>query len=120
MPNRQAAMGTWWDGYSGQSTVIIDEFYCWLGLDFVLRLLDRYPFAVETKGGSVQFTSKRVVFTSNAPSTEWYATVRHRDSLFRRLGGAIYEFPGQDQVARFYLQALIAAQDAPVTDVFSQ
>lgn len=62
----------WWDGYDGQADIIIDEFYGWLKYSFMLQLLDRYPLRVETKGGSVQFVSRRIFLTSNKPPTEWY------------------------------------------------
>lgn len=65
----------WWDGYCGHDSVIIDEFYGWLPFDLCLRICDRYPLLVETKGGNVQFVAKNVIFTSNAlPSTWWKNT----------------------------------------------
>lgn len=109
MPNRQAAMGTWWDGYSGQTVVVIDEFYGWLGYDFLLRLLDRYSFAVETKGGSVSFTSKLVIFTSNKPPSEWYRNVQDLSPLLRRLGGRVFQFPDQSGAARQVLEMMIVS-----------
>lgn len=66
--------GKWWDGYEGQETVIVDEMY---GHRFpytvLLRLLDRYPYAVEVKGGTIEFTSRRIVFTSNQEPEHWYS-----------------------------------------------
>jgi len=62
----------WWDGYSNEDTVILDEFYGWLPYDTLLRLLDRYPLMVESKGGQLQFNSKRIVITSNKPPNKWY------------------------------------------------
>lgn len=73
----------------------------------MLRLLDRYALAVETKGGHVSFTSKRVVFTSNTRPEEWYPNVPHRPALSRRLG-SVFEFPGQAAIAKMYLKALVA------------
>ena len=62
----------WWDGYCAHEEVIIDEFYGWLPFDLCLRICDRYPLLVETKGGNVQFVAKKVIFTTNAlPSTWW-------------------------------------------------
>ena len=52
--------------------LIIDEFYGWLSWTEILRLCDRYPCQVETKGGSVQFVSKTLVFLSNQHLLEWY------------------------------------------------
>lgn len=66
--------GKWWDGYDGEETVVVDEMY---GHRFpysnLLRLLDRYPFTVEVKGGTIEFTSRRIVFTSNQEPEHWYS-----------------------------------------------
>jgi hypothetical protein len=62
-----------WDGYSGQSDVVIDEFFGWLPRDFMCRLCDRQPFRVETKGGSVNFVAKRVFITSNNSPAQWWS-----------------------------------------------
>ena len=74
----------WWDGYSDHETVIIDEFYGWLPFDLVLRLCDRYPLHVETKGGQVNFTAKRIVFTTNSIPERWYKNVYFK-SFIRRV-----------------------------------
>lgn len=95
--------GAWWDGYQGQRDVVIDEFYGWLPRDFCQRLIDRYPFIVETKGGSLQFTSRRVFFTSNLPPDMWWRNVG-LGAMARRLewplGYVMYvgndEFPDED------------------------
>ena len=62
----------WWDGYAGHETVIIDEFYGWLPFDLLLRICDRYPLLVETKGGQTQFVAKTVVLTTNMLPCNWY------------------------------------------------
>lgn len=64
--------GKWFCDYDNQDVVIIDEFYGWLPYSYMLRLLDRYPLLVETKGGSVQFIAKKIVITSNQDPREWY------------------------------------------------
>ena len=55
----------WWEGYDGHKIVLIDDFrtdYC----SFVdlLKLLDIYPFRVETKGGSRQVMFDTIYITS--------------------------------------------------------
>jgi len=74
----------WWDGYCGQETVVIDEFYGWLPFDLLLRICDRYPLLVETKGGQVQFLAKRVIITSNGLPSSWYKTC-YFPALVRRV-----------------------------------
>lgn len=69
--------GKWWDGYAGQETIIIDEMYGHrMPYTELLQLMDRYPYQVETKGGMVQITSKRIVFTSNQLPEDWYDSVK--------------------------------------------
>lgn len=62
----------WWDDYDFQDTVIIDEFYGWLPYAYLLRLLDRYPINVESKGGMLNFNPKNVWICSNNEPFEWY------------------------------------------------
>jgi len=77
----------WWDGYNGETSVIIDDFYGWLPWTFILRLLDRYPFNVQFKGGSRPFTSRKIFLTSNQHPEEWYKNIPNNDHtpLLRRI-----------------------------------
>jgi len=63
----------WWDGYSGQEDVIVDDYrrdLCTFAT--LLRLFDRYPLRVEYKGGSCEFRSKRIFITSpKSPKDTW-------------------------------------------------
>lgn len=74
----------WWDGYMGQETVILDEFYGWLPFDLLLRICDRYPLMVETKGGQVQFVAKTIIITTNSLPCNWYKSA-YFPSLARRV-----------------------------------
>lgn len=74
----------WWDGYAKQENVIIDEFYGWMPFDTLLRVCDRYPLLVETKGGQVNFVAKTIVITTNAVPTSWYKNV-YFNSFVRRV-----------------------------------
>jgi hypothetical protein len=62
----------WWDNYFKHETVIIDEFYGWLPFDLLLRLLDRYPMQVESKGGQLQFVARKICITTNKLPHSWY------------------------------------------------
>jgi len=75
----------WWDGYQQQETVVIDEFYGWLKFDTLLRLCDRYPMLVESKGGQIQLGGcKRIIFTSNQAPRDWYK-VGNFNAFIRRV-----------------------------------
>lgn len=55
----------WWEGYDGHKTILIDDFrpsFC--SWDDLLRLLDIYPFRVETKGGSRQVQFNKIYITT--------------------------------------------------------
>jgi len=84
----------YWDGYDGEDTIIIDEFYGWLPWDFLLRLTDRYPLRMGVRGSSVQCAAKTIVFTSNKHPKDWYPRMGAWDDtnpLKRRFGDNITE-----------------------------
>lgn len=90
----------WWDGYADQETVIIDEFYGWLPFDLLLRICDRYPLMVETKGGQVNFVAKTIVITTNSIPDRWYKNVYFK-SFIRRIN-QILVFPVWGLGASFF------------------
>jgi hypothetical protein len=63
----------WWDGYTGQRSVIIDDFYGWMPWAYILRLLDRYPMKVQIKGGMVNMSATTFYITSNTAPESWYS-----------------------------------------------
>lgn len=72
-PNGSSAV--YWDGYSGQKCVIIDDFYGWLPFDELLRLLDLSPLRVNIKGTSAEFLATKIYFTSNNHPYTWYKNI---------------------------------------------
>ena len=74
----KAPESKWWDGYSGQETVVLDDFKDYaMPLVELQRLLDWYPLWVEVKGGSVPMMAKRYVLTSNTSPDDWYLGADH-------------------------------------------
>lgn len=78
----------WWQGYDAHEEIILDDFRA----DFckfheLLRILDRYPYTVEVKGGSRQLLSKIIIITSCYAPEEVYCgqTTEHLDQLKRRI-----------------------------------
>lgn len=54
----------WFEGYDAHEVVIVDDFrrdFC--TFHELLRICDRYPYRVETKGGSRQLLAKVIIFT---------------------------------------------------------
>ncbi|AMH87745.1 replication-associated protein [Pacific flying fox faeces associated circular DNA virus-5] len=74
----------WWDGYSGEEVVIVDD---WSGpstqaeADQWKKWVDRYPCRVETKGGHVWLKTKQWIFTSNV---RWVALPVFFDAALKR------------------------------------
>lgn len=75
LPHEQVYMkdGTrWWDGYTQQQCILIDDFDGeWPFRDF-LRVLDRYPYQGQTKGGYVQINSPIIIVTCEYPPTRFW------------------------------------------------
>jgi len=69
-PNR--GMPVWWDGYNGQSDVIIDDYSGWIKWTNFLLILDERPCRVDYRGGSTQLLARRIFITSNKPPERWY------------------------------------------------
>ncbi len=85
-PPKHPGGDVWWDGYDGHETVIIDEYnFGWLPRSTLQRIIDRYPFMVETKGGAVPFVAKRIIITCNVPPRLWYKKLGLGPAMERRL-----------------------------------
>jgi hypothetical protein len=63
---------TWFDGYKGEESVIIDDFRGESPFTWLLRVLDIYELSVPVKGGFVDWTPGYIFITSNLRVTEWY------------------------------------------------
>lgn len=74
----------WFDGYEGEDTLLIDEFYGQMPWGFLLQVLDRYPLRLAIKGGFTYANWTKVIITSNKSPTEWYTRDSY-DALLRRI-----------------------------------
>lgn len=64
--------GAWFDGYAGETTLLLDDFYGELDYATLLKVLDRYPLQVPVKGGFLWAQWTRVLITSNRHPEHWY------------------------------------------------
>ena len=76
----------WWEGYDAHDYVIIDD----MRKDFckfhdLLRMLDRYPYLVECKGGSRQLLAKTIVITTTSRPEDLYSGREDINQLLRRI-----------------------------------
>jgi len=100
----------WFDGYDGEETVVIDEFYGWIARDLMQRMCDRYPLLVDTKGGATPFLAKKVIITSNEPPANWWKKIG-LGAMQRRLEGACgrVEYMGPDPLVVHRVSELVPA-----------
>jgi hypothetical protein len=83
----------WFDGYNGQRVALFDDFNgAAFPIQFLLKILDRYPRIVPVKGDFVQWSPDYIYFTSNLDPTEWYAGANERNqvALQRRIDEVKY------------------------------
>lgn len=76
----------WWEGYDAHENVIIDD----MRGDFakfhvLLRLLDRYEYRLEIKGGSRQFLARNIIITSCHHPNDMFDTREDIGQLLRRI-----------------------------------
>jgi hypothetical protein len=97
--------GMWFDGYSGHSAVIFDDFGgSEFKLTYLLKLLDRYPMRVPIKGGFVNWVPRKIFITSNYSVQDWYphAKEEHKKALLRRITKRIHFRRMQEVVRQDY------------------
>lgn len=91
----QSGNDYWWDGYTGQPDVIIEDYradFC--KFSELLRLLDRYPHQVQIKGGKVHMLARRIFITTPKPPRDTWTnqTDEAIGQLLRRISEVRY-FP---------------------------
>lgn len=65
--------GKWWCGYDGHKNVVWDEFRAdQVKFSRLLRLLDKWPIAVEVKGGQRQLVAEKIIITCNKHPKDVY------------------------------------------------
>lgn len=87
--------GQWFDGYSGQSGVIFDDFRgrnSGMKVETFLRLTDKWPMDVPVKGSFVPWNPKMIFITSNEDPNEWYReeSAATQEAVSRRITETIH------------------------------
>lgn len=83
----------WWDGYRGQKTLVIDEYYNQLKITKLLNILDDRKLRLDIKGSHTYAFWNKVIITSNVNPREWHqqALPQHLEALERRLAYIIHK-----------------------------
>lgn len=97
--------GNWWDGYDGESKVIMDEFRGQMPWADLLGLLDRNEFRAPVKGGFVHIQADKFVITSPFAPEDVYRSDDRVDrvaQLIRRITERVdYAPPPIDSFGQF-------------------
>jgi len=73
-PSHYIKDGTsWWDNYKGEEAIIIDDFENEIPFRILLRMLDRYAYQGQIKGGYVQINSPYIYITSEYPPEHFWS-----------------------------------------------
>lgn len=77
----------WWDGYSGQKTLVIDEYSNQVKITKMLNILDGYKLRLPIKGGFTYANWTRVIITTNLGPSELHthANEEHVNAFKRRI-----------------------------------
>lgn len=79
---------SWWDNYQTQEAIIIDDFENSIPFRILLRMLDRYSYQGQIKGGYVQINSPYIYITCEFPP-EHYWSGNELAQIKRRLTSVI-------------------------------
>ena len=72
----------WWDKYTQQDTVIINDFRGHIKYDKLLQMVDKFPFDVNRRGKPpMPFLSKKVIITSSLKPSEVYCNRQEKDDI---------------------------------------
>lgn len=80
----------WWDNYRGQDVIMLDDFDGQINYRYLLRLLDRYPFQMQVKGGYCWRRCSKIYITSNTEISDWYPAEGDCSALRRRITNIIH------------------------------
>ncbi len=87
-PPIQNAISNWWNGYAGEESVLLDDFSGRMPLEDFLRLLQKWPEALPTKGAHVRVTARQFFITTQEHPWTWYSWEKRlgqRAALQRRI-----------------------------------
>lgn len=77
----------WWDGYSDEKTVLLDDYDGTMKISRLLRILDGYRIQVPVKGGFRWLFATTIFITSNHPPniTLFTASEVQKEAVYRRI-----------------------------------
>lgn len=109
----------WFDGYTGEDHLIIDDFYGWIKFGMLLNLLDGHPMRLPIKGSHVWANWTKVTITSNKEPSRWYKdlTTEQEAAFWRRITIVLHytEHEGILDTSRLYKRPPVGQWGGPLT-----
>lgn len=108
----------WFDGYKGQSVLLMDEFSGYVTKTGLLQLTDPYPkkpLSVQNKGGFTSVYFEKIYILSNKPWDQWYEWSWSEAEAFKRRITEIKEFTIFDEIARELEEEGYLSDTEPIT-----
>lgn len=92
----------WWDGYTQQKIIVVDDFDGRWPFRDLLKVTDRYPYPVQYKGGYVHLNSPYIIFTADRTPQEVYGDHKQHeiDQWMRRITKVV-KFPPSEEDRNF-------------------
>lgn len=91
----------WFDGYLGESVILIDEFVGQYPLSDILQIMDKYETQVERKGSHCKLNNNLLLLTSNTHPSQYYdcwAKRAEQQKAFIRRISKVYHYIARDNV----------------------
>lgn len=83
--------GIWWDGYHQQEAILIEDFdHTTFPFREFLRIIDRYPYTAQIKGGTVKINSPFFYITSEYHPKHFYGSDNTYAQVARRITSIIH------------------------------
>lgn len=91
----------WFDGYTNQKVVLIDEFTGQFPLSDMLQIMDKYPTQVERKGSHTTLQHNLLLLTTNVHPSNYYENWKGRKeqelAFYRRIT-KVFHFKARNDV----------------------
>ncbi len=90
----------WFDGYTGQKTILFDDFNGNVNLTKMLQYLDGYNTQVEVKCSMVWLHATHFFITCNDHPTSWWPerSEDQKNAFYSRCNDELIEFPKEEKV----------------------
>lgn len=106
------------DGYNGQSVLLIDEFYSQIQLTRINQILEPSPMLLNVKNSRVQAAYDKVYIISNYPLNDLYSSVRPaQDPSYKAFCARINKIIRFDEYGKQHIERDSEWEDTPQSEL---